>query len=433
MPVGGEDISISIMKKRYVVVEIEDRQAFQSLIKKFGEDTTLRAYIATVTKLGVHKKDEYIQSLLDSYSEKKARPSALPRPRFKEDATLLVYPFQATDAELDSAAVGLIEASGKLPKESEVLTIDGTSAFSSDVNGGDESTLTSKTHMVTIRGEDFDRLAPYEFLNDTLIDFWMQWITRKLGLDEKLVHVFTTQFFSRLEDEGVDAITSWTAKKGVDIFEKKFIFIPVNKDTHWSLLVIVNPGKIQNRIDIDTLENIDDENEDVEFPFILFMDSLRLHKKKKMKLLIYKWLNSEAQRLGKFQDFVNKPLFCNVYMPVIDPKVPLQDNSCDCGVFVCRYAYGMMRLFDQRFACKPSVWTDSQVQRKLGKKWIGEVSEFDFNMNDISRMRNEMEKLILALSQIYRTKQDLKRQIKLKEKESKQKKFEHGKDTDILV
>jgi hypothetical protein len=145
-------------------------------------------------------------------------------------------------------------------------------------------------------------------------------ITRKLGLDEKLVHVFTTQFFSRLEDEGVDAITSWTAKKGVDIFEKKFIFIPVNKDTHWSLLVIVNPGKIQNRIDIDTLENIHDENEDVEFPFILFMDSLRLHKKKKLKLLIYKWLNSEAQRLGKFQDFVNKPLFCNVYMPVIDPK-----------------------------------------------------------------------------------------------------------------
>jgi hypothetical protein len=93
----------------------------------------------------------------------------------------------------------------------------------------------------------------------------------------------------------------------------------------------------------------------------------------------------------------------------------------------------MMRLFDQRFSCKPSVWTDSQVQRKLGNKWIGEVSEFDFNMNDISRMRNEMEKLILALSQIYRTKQDLKRQIKLKEKGSKQKKFEHGKDTDILV
>ncbi len=33
----------------------------------------------------------------------------------------------------------------------------------------------SRAHFLTIRDEDYDRLEPGEFLNDTLIDFWFQW------------------------------------------------------------------------------------------------------------------------------------------------------------------------------------------------------------------------------------------------------------------
>jgi Ulp1 family protease len=33
----------------------------------------------------------------------------------------------------------------------------------------------TRAHFLTIRQEDFDRLDDGEFLNDTLIDFWMQW------------------------------------------------------------------------------------------------------------------------------------------------------------------------------------------------------------------------------------------------------------------
>lgn len=149
-------------------------------------------------------------------------------------------------------------------------------------------------------------------------------IMRKLGNRRKLFHVFTTQFFSRLEDEGVSSITSWTAKKGIDIFEKRFIFIPVNKDIHWSLLVVVNPGKICDFYDATELECSEEEplEREREFPFILFMDSLRAHKKSKMKTLVYEWLNSEAKRLGKFQTCVGTKagVFNNVTMPIIDPK-----------------------------------------------------------------------------------------------------------------
>ena len=49
-----------------------------------------------------------------------------------------------------------------------------------------------------------------------------------------------------LKEDGSEAVASWTAKKKINIFEKKFIFIPVNADLHWSLCVVVNPGLIAN-------------------------------------------------------------------------------------------------------------------------------------------------------------------------------------------
>lgn len=41
---------------------------------------------------------------------------------------------------------------------------------------------------------------------------------------------------------------SWTINekrnRKIPVFEKKFIFVPVNGDLHWSLCVVVNPGLI---------------------------------------------------------------------------------------------------------------------------------------------------------------------------------------------
>ena len=33
----------------------------------------------------------------------------------------------------------------------------------------------ARQHYVTIRVEDYERLEPREWLNDSLVDFWMQW------------------------------------------------------------------------------------------------------------------------------------------------------------------------------------------------------------------------------------------------------------------
>lgn len=47
-----------------------------------------------------------------------------------------------------------------------------------------------------------------------------------------------------LKYDGAKAVSSWTSKKNINIFGKKFIFLPVNADLHWSLCVVVNAGLI---------------------------------------------------------------------------------------------------------------------------------------------------------------------------------------------
>ena len=54
-----------------------------------------------------------------------------------------------------------------------------------------------------------------------------------------------------LKDEGPETVSSWTAKKSINIFKKKFVFIPVNADLHWSLCVVVNAGLIANSFDTE--------------------------------------------------------------------------------------------------------------------------------------------------------------------------------------
>ena len=56
---------------------------------------------------------------------------------------------------------------------------------------------------------------------------------------------------TKLKDEGIKAIASWTENKNINVFDKKLVFIPVNADLHFSLCVVVNPGLIANNLDSD--------------------------------------------------------------------------------------------------------------------------------------------------------------------------------------
>jgi len=74
---------------------------------------------------------------------------------------------------------------------------------------------------------------------------------------ESNVHFFSSDFITKLKDDGPEAVSSIVADKQINVFEKKLMFMPINDDNHWSLCVVVNPGLIANSFD----ETISDDEE----------------------------------------------------------------------------------------------------------------------------------------------------------------------------
>uniref|UniRef100_A0A8C4PYB7 Ubiquitin-like protease family profile domain-containing protein n=1 Tax=Eptatretus burgeri TaxID=7764 RepID=A0A8C4PYB7_EPTBU len=114
---------------------------------------------------------------------------------------------------------------------------------------------------IGVSTDDLLCLEPGEFLNDIIIDFYLKYLVmEKLGKkDAERVHIFSTFFYKRLlQTERVvpehlasltpsqrrhHRVRTWTRK--VDIFQKDFIFIPINEEHHWFLAVICFPGLSQ--------------------------------------------------------------------------------------------------------------------------------------------------------------------------------------------
>ena len=95
-----------------------------------------------------------------------------------ENKLLLVYPFKVDETVLVEASRGLRELGGDTLGVPDAE--DNTPETSQPVQNPSADTEvkkkgSSRVHYVTIREEERDRLAPGQFLNDSLVDFWMRW------------------------------------------------------------------------------------------------------------------------------------------------------------------------------------------------------------------------------------------------------------------
>ncbi|KAM4633410.1 sentrin-specific protease 6 isoform 2-T2 [Polymixia lowei] len=111
---------------------------------------------------------------------------------------------------------------------------------------------------ITVTNEDLHCLNDGEFLNDVIIDFYLKYLVlEKLKTeDAQRSHVFSSFFYKRLnqrERRNVpdttnlpiqkrkhNRVKTWT--RHVDLFQKDFIFVPINESAHWYLAVICFPG-----------------------------------------------------------------------------------------------------------------------------------------------------------------------------------------------
>ena len=236
---------------------------------------------------------------------------------------------------------------------------------------------------------DYFKLRPMEFLNDSCIDYFLK--TIDLRLKEELpgawerCYFFNSFFYKKLTDNQsvviseetkalagmplgemdqaslqalrcYDLTKSWT--KNVDLFEKDYLFIPVCENLHWSLLIVCHPGRGAIK------SNTNDPREPG--TFMMHLDSMRSASTYTIGKLIKMYLQNEwkaklrqdgesaakrwvADHPGKNRDFLQ--------MTIKRPRVPLQDNHFDCGLFLCAYV-------DHFLAYLPKTMNEKKVPNK---------------------------------------------------------------------
>ncbi|KAF4617751.1 hypothetical protein D9613_006040 [Agrocybe pediades] len=104
---------------------------------------------------------------------------------------------------------------------------------------------------VNVTNGDLARLQPGEFLNDTLIEFglklWLKELEESHPDLAKQIHIFSSFFYKKLNSkkdmvQAFASVRKWTSK--FDVFQKKYIIVPINEHLHWYLAIICEPEHI---------------------------------------------------------------------------------------------------------------------------------------------------------------------------------------------
>jgi len=187
---------------------------------------------------------------------------------------------------------------------------------------------------VTLTMSDVSRLQPGVYLNDNLLDFYLQYLYLEKW-DESLrkrVHLFNTFFFKKWignkQQKGevnldfdlrrYRKVKKWT--KTVDIFTKDFLVVPVNYKLHWSLGIVCFPGAV-----------LDDNKTAARRCCILGFDSLARFRRGHFDE-IKRYLNMAWS--GRIESSVPQLPFTDKSCASIPVQTPSQSNGKDCGVFV---------------------------------------------------------------------------------------------------
>ncbi|KAF4034444.1 Ulp1 protease family C-terminal catalytic domain [Phytophthora infestans] len=239
--------------------------------------------------------------------------------------------------------------------------------------------------------DDVARLKPRRYLNDNIIDYYFKRMMLDTFRDNSLVQdkvlFLNSHFYTRLGggkgatahermQAGYKNVSTWHAHS--NFFNRSIIFIPINKDLHWSLAVVLNPG----------LAGSDSGNEEAE-SCIAVLDPLGSYHRKAAIIrnlrafLRMRWENSHESS----EYAVEQVMTVNV-------KAPQQENSYDCGVYVLKFAEVMLENCLELEVL-------SRNGGVIGKKVTDEhlqalITSSAFSADDITATRKQIRELIEA-------------------------------------
>ncbi|KAM6228133.1 sentrin-specific protease 2-like [Porphyrio hochstetteri] len=207
------------------------------------------------------------------------------------------------------APAGKKSTSGTKSDPFALLTKDMEEEIAAALGDGNPDEILSSAFKLTVTREDMRTLEKLQWLNDTVINFYMTLLVDRSNRGKgPSVFAFNTFFYLKLCSGGYSAVKRWS--KGVDLFSKDIIFVPVHLRCHWTLGVIdVRKKSIRH---YDSLGQNGDKICQVLFKFL----QEESHEKRKEELDSSEWT-----------------------LHSMEPhEIPQQKNGSDCGVFTCKYA-----------------------------------------------------------------------------------------------
>lgn len=233
---------------------------------------------------------------------------------------------------------------------------------------------------ITFTQHDLNKLRPPQYLNDTVISFFMQYhLDNHVAQDIKdKVHIFSSFFFAKLQairtknidnyEESFKCISKWL--KGIEIFNKDFLVMPVCERDHWLLVILCYPDR-QPSEDVSLITDAQ-----LYEPAVFVLNSLQNYgpsvKKSLNHFLKHQWMREK-----------NKPRNFSIRtrggIRLIFPRLPQQSNSYNCGVFALNYFYCFMknprevyiRMF--RRTGMISWFEENQINIPTERKRMGEI------------------------------------------------------------
>lgn len=179
----------------------------------------------------------------------------------------------------------------------------------------DQEPLITK-FSITIRRSDIQTLSGLNWLNDEIINYYMNLLTERSSLraDQGYpkVYAFSTFFLPRLSTSGHSAVRRWTRK--VDIFAYDIIPVPVHVGgVHWCMAII-----------------------DFRHKTIRYYDSM-ISKNGAVLAMLADYLVEEGR------DKKGTPFDMTGWVCESMTNIPRQNNQSDCGVFSCAFAETITR------------------------------------------------------------------------------------------
>uniref|UniRef100_A0A672VB98 SUMO specific peptidase 1 n=1 Tax=Strigops habroptila TaxID=2489341 RepID=A0A672VB98_STRHB len=175
--------------------------------------------------------------------------------------------------------------------------------------GGNQDEVLSEAFRLTITRKDIQTLNNLNWLNDEIINFYMNLLmerSKEKGLPA--VHAFNTFFFTKLKTAGYQAVKRWTKK--VDIFSVDLLLVPIHLGVHWCLAVV-----------------------DFRKKTITYYDSMGGINSEACRILLQYLKQESLDKKRKEFDTNGWSLLSKK-----SQEIPQQMNGSDCGMFACKYA-----------------------------------------------------------------------------------------------